>query len=212
MVNRIKRNLISNNVALRITTTYICLVIIFITVTIISYYLLPQGFLLKLNKQPLKNWDTSSNLAISSLQILMFNLISVAAILFGNIFSTRKNQQQSFIPLGYLAFFAIITINSITLGTWSFSVLTNEIPSLTNRIVGTFDLFHRAGLWEMSGQLLILCATVKISLIITDGRKTITKNWKTVKLSKQEILLIVIGLILMLIGAIIESYGIINLN
>ncbi|MEK6265806.1 MAG: hypothetical protein N2B06_13720 [Clostridium sp.] len=208
-VNRIKRNLTSDDVILRIITTYICFLFVFFTVTIVSYYLLPQGLLL--NKHPLKNWDTSPALIISSLQILSFNLLSVVVILFGNTFLARKNKSQCFMPLGYLAFFAGIILNAVVLGTWSFSVVTGAIP-LIDRLIGTFDLFHRSGLWEMSGQLFILCATVNISLIITDGKETTTKSWKTIKLSKQEIILFSIGLVLMLLGALIESYAIINLN
>jgi len=64
----------------------------------------------------------------------------------------------------------------------------------------------------MIGQLFIVCATVKISLIITDGKETTTKSWKTIKLSGQEMTIISLSLILMLIGAFIESYAIIHLN
>lgn len=46
MVNRIKRNLTSDNVSVRLITTYIGFLIIFFAITIISYYLLPQGLLL----------------------------------------------------------------------------------------------------------------------------------------------------------------------
>ncbi|MEN6461468.1 MAG: hypothetical protein ABFC94_08890 [Syntrophomonas sp.] len=207
MVNSLKRNMTSENIALRIITTYICFLIIFFTVTILSYYLLPQGVLL--NKHPSSNLDISSDLVISTLQIFSYNLLSVIAIIFGNIFSTRKNNTQCFMPLGYLAFFVMIIINAIVLGTWSFSVVSNAIP-LIDRIIRTFDLFHRAGLWEMSGQLFILCATAKISLIITDGKRTTKKNWKTIKFSKQELIIFGIGLMFMLLGAIIESYAIIN--
>ncbi|MBU3181182.1 hypothetical protein [Clostridium psychrophilum] len=208
-INRIKRNLTSDDVILRIITTYICFLLLFITVTIVSYFLLPQGLLL--NKHPLQKWDTSPTLIISSLQILSFNLLSVIVILFGNTFLAREKKSQCFMPLGYLAFLVGISINAVVLGTWSFSVVTESIP-LIERLVGTFDIFHRAGIWEMSGQLLILCATVNISLIITDGKKTTTKSWKTIKLSKQEIIVFSIGLVLMLLGALIESYAIINLN
>jgi hypothetical protein len=209
MINRIKKNMTSNKVALRITTTYICFLMIFTIITIISYYFLPQGLLR--NKQPLQNWETSTNLAISTIQIISFNLLSVVMILLGNLFSSRKNKTCCFMPLGYIAFFVMIGINAVTLGTWSFSVITDPVP-LIDRIVRTFDLLHRAGLWEMSGQLFILCATTKISLIITDGKKTITKNWKTIKLSKQEMIVFGTGLLLMLIGAFVESYAIINLK
>lgn len=209
MINNIKKNMTSDNVAVRIITTCILLFIFFVTITIVSYYLLPQGLLL--NKNSIKNWDTSPNLIISALQIISYNLISVVVLLFGNIFLVRKNKSQCFMPLGYLGFFAMIAVNAVTLGTWSFSVITTSIP-LIQRIIGTFDILHRAALWEMIGQLFIVCATVKISLIITDGKETTTKSWKTIKLSRQEITIISLALILMLIGAFIESYAIIHLN
>lgn len=207
MFRNIKRNLMSDRVASRIITTYIIFLIIFILVTIISYFLLPEGFLR--NKHPLQKWDTSVNLAISTLQILSYNLISVIMILFANMFLYRRKKVYDFIPLGYTAFFLMIAINAIVLGTWSFSVVTEAVP-LMDRIIRTFDLLHRAGLWEMSGQLLILCATAKISLIIIDAEDLITKNWKTLKLSKQEIFFFAFGLFLMIIGAFVESYSILS--
>ncbi|NLW42544.1 MAG: hypothetical protein GXY89_05355 [Tissierellia bacterium] len=209
LVNRIKRNMTSDNVGVRIITTYICLLIIFISVTIVSYYLLPQSLLR--NKHPLQNWDTSPDLAISTIQILSYNLISVVVILFANLFSNRKNKTHYFMPLGYTTFFVLILINAVTLGTWSFSFGTGGIP-LADRIIRIFDIFHSAGLWEMSGQLFILCATAKISLVMIDGKETIIRNWKTIKLSKLEIIVFVMGLILMIIGAFVESYAIINLK
>ena len=209
MIDNIKRNMTSNNIWVRILTTCILLFLFFFTITIASYYLLPQGLLL--NKNSLKNWDTSQNLIICALQIISYNMLSVIVLLLGNIFLVRKNKSQCFMPLGYLGFFAMIAVNAVTLGTWSFSVVTTSIP-LIQRIIGTFDILHRAGLWEMIGQLFIVCATVKISLIITDGKETTIKNWKTIKLSKQEVTFIILGLILMLMGAFIESYAIIHLN
>ena len=78
--------------------------------------------------------------------------------------------------------------------------------------MGTFDALHRAGLWEMGGQLLILCATAKMSIIMTDGNKTSVRSWKEVRLSKQEAFIFFGGLLLMLTGAFIESFSIMNLN
>lgn len=83
---------------------------------------------------------------------------------------------------------------------------------MLDRIIGTFDILHRAGLWEMSGQLLILCATAKISIIMTDGNKTSVRSWKEVSLSKQEVFILLVGLIFMLTGAFIESFSIISLG
>ena len=207
MFSYFRKNLTSENVYTRIAATYILFMAVFFTITIVSYFLLPEGLLR--GKHPAQNWDTSNHLLLSTLQIFLFNQLSVVVILIGNIFSSRKNPEQNFLPIGYLAFFAQISINAVTLGTWSFSVITEAVP-LLDRIVRTFDIFHRAGLWEMSGQLLILCATAKISIIMTDGNKTSVRSWKEVGLSKQEVFILLAGLIFMLTGAFIESFSIIK--
>jgi hypothetical protein len=145
------------------------------------------------------------------MQIFLWNQLSVVVILFGNMFASRKNSEQNYFPFGYLAFFTQIAINAVTLGTWSFSVISEAVP-LLDRLIGTFDILHRAGLWEMSGQLLILCATAKFSVIMTDGNKSSVRSWKEARLSKQEIFIISGGLIFMLTGAFIESFNIIALG
>ncbi len=204
-----RKNLTSENVYLRVATTCFLFVVIFFTITTISYFLLPEGILR--SKNPAQNWDTSRNLLVSTLQIFLFNQLSVVVVLIGNIFSSREKPEQNYVPLGYLAFFTQISINAITLGTWSFSVVTEAIP-LPDRIIGTFDVLHRAGLWEMSGQLLILCATAKISIIMTDGKKTSLRSWKEMSLSKQEVFIFLAGLLFMLTGAFIESFSIMSLD
>jgi membrane protein implicated in regulation of membrane protease activity len=209
MFSFFRRNLASENVYLRIATTCFLFVVIFFTITTISYFLLPEGILR--SKNPAQNWDTSDNLLVSTLQIFLFNQLSVVMILIGNTFSSRKNSEQNYLPIGYLAFFTQILINAVTLGTWSFSVVTEAVP-LLDRIMGTFDILHKGGLWEMSGQLLILCATAKISIIMTDGNKTSVRSWKEVILSKQEVFIFFGGLLIMLTGAFIESFSIMSLN
>ena len=209
MFSFLRKNLASENVYLRIATTCFLFVVIFFTITTISYFFLPEGILR--SKNPAQNWDTSKSVLVSALQIFLFNQLSVVVILFGNIFSSRKNSEQDYVPLGYLAFFTQISINAVTLGTWSFSVITEAVP-LLDRIVRTFDILHRGGLWEMTGQLLILCATAKISVIMTDGKKTSVRSWREVSFSKQEVFIFGGGVIFMLIGAFIESFSIISLG
>jgi len=209
MFSFFRKNLASENVYLRIATTCFLFVVIFFTITTISYFFLPEGILR--SKNPAQNWDTSNNVLASALQIFLFNQLSVVMILIGNTFSSRKNPEQNYLPIGYLAFFTQILINAVTLGTWSFSVVTEAVP-LLDRIMGTFDALHRAGLWEMGGQLLILCATAKMSIIMTDGNKTSVRSWKEVRLSKQEAFIFFGGLLLMLTGAFIESFSIMSLN
>jgi hypothetical protein len=209
MFSFFRKNLTSENVYIRIAATYILFMAVFFTITVVSYFLLPEGLLR--GKHPAQSWDTSNHLLVSTLQIFLFNQLSVVMILIGNTFSSRKNPEQNYLPIGYLAFFTQISINAVTLGTWSFSVITEAVP-LLDRIVRTFDILHRAGLWEMSGQLLILCASAKISIIMTDGNKTSVRSWKEVSLSKQEVFILFVGLIFMLTGAFIESFSIISLG
>jgi hypothetical protein len=209
MLNFFRKNLTSESVYLRVATTCFLFLVIFFTITTISNFLLPEGILR--SKNPAQNWDVSNNLLAFTLQIFLFNQLSVVVILFGNTFSSRKNSEQNYVPLGYLAFFTQISINAITLGTWSFSITTEAVP-LLDRIIGTFDILHRGGLWEMSGQLLILCATAKMSMIITDGKKTSVRSWREVSLSKQEVFIFGGGVILILIGAFVESLSIISLG
>jgi len=64
----------------------------------------------------------------------------------------------------------------------------------------------------MMGQILILCATAKISMIMTDGKKTSVRSWKEISLSKQELFIFGGGVLLMLAGAFIESFSIMSLN
>lgn len=141
------------------------------------------------------------------MQIFFYNMLSIIAIFSGSLFGVRKEDEQDYLSLGYLAFFTMICVNAITLGTWSFSVETPAMP-LIDRIVRTFDLFHRAGLWEMTGQLFITCSLAHIGIILTSGKITKTKKLKDIILTKSEISVAVAGILLMAIGAVIESVSI----
>lgn len=209
MIEKIKCKMMSDKVYLRLITTFLCFLIVFALIAIISNVCLPEGILR--NKNPLQSWDNSPKQIVLMFQIFFFNLLSVIMLLVGNLFRTRKNDNRCFITLGYLAFFVMISINAITLGTWSFSVVSEAVP-LADRIIQTFDLVHRAGLWEMTGQLFIVCATVNISLIITDKKVTTTKSIRSIKLKNSEKLVVVMGLLLILMGAFIESRSIIQLS
>ena len=112
--------------------------------------------------------------------------------------------------LGYWCLITQYILNGITLGTWSFTAAFAPPPELLDRVMRTFDL-SRAGIWEMAGQLLITCATARMAISKQNEKNVYTNSFKKIKLSKQEAAVIVIGLFLMLSGAIIESYNIINL-
>ena len=113
MFSYFRKNLTSGNVYLRVATTCFLFVVIFLTITTISYFLLPEGILR--SKNHAQNWDVSNNLLVSTLQIFLFNQLSVVIVLIANTFSSRKKSEQDYFPLSYLAFFVQISINAVTL-------------------------------------------------------------------------------------------------
>ena len=203
----IRKKLTSDKLFERIITLTIIFLLVFFGVTILSYYLLPEGFLL--NKNNGTNFNTSTNIIICTLQIFAWNMISVAAIFIGSLFSKKNNDQQQYLSLSYFVFIVLIFLSAITLGTWSFSFKTESVP-LLERIISMFNITERAGLVELYGMLLITCSLANKSLIMSIKNKTITKKMKDIKWNKKEIICAVCGMLLMLIAAFIESKSIIG--
>ena len=203
----IREKLTSDKLFERIITLTIIFLLVFFGVTILSYYLLPEGFLL--NKNNGTNFNTSTNIIICTLQIFAWNMISVVAIFIGSLFSKKNNDQQQYLSLSYFVFIVLILLSAITLGTWSFSFKTESVP-LLERIILMFNITERAGLVELYGMLLITCSLANKSLVMSIKNKTITKKMKDIKWNKKEIICAICGMLLMLIAAFIESKSIIG--
>ena len=203
----IREKLTSDKLFERIITLTIIFLLVFFGVTILSYYLLPEGFLL--NKNNGTNFNTSTNIIICTLQIFAWNMISVVAIFIGSLFSKKNNDQQQYLSLSYFVFIVLILLSAITLGTWSFSFKTESVP-LLERIISMFHITERAGLVELYGMLLITCSLANKSLVMSIKNKTITKKMKDIKWNKKEIICAICGMLLMLIAAFIESKSIIG--
>jgi len=203
----IRKKLTSDKLFERIITLTIIFLLVFFGVTILSYYLLPEGFLL--NKNNGTNFNTSTNIIICTLQIFAWNMISVVAIFIGSLFSKKNNDQQQYLSLSYFVFIVLILLSAITLGTWSFSFKTESVP-LLERIISMFNITERAGLVELYGMLLITCSLANKSLVMSIKNKTITKKMKDIKWNKKEIICAICGMLLMLIAAFIESKSIIG--
>ena len=203
----IRKKLTSDKLFERIITLTIIFLLVFFGVTILSYYLLPEGFLL--NKNNGTNFNTSTNIIICTLQIFAWNMISVVAIFIGSLFSKKNNDQQQYLSLSYFVFIVLILLSAITLGTWSFSFKTESVP-LLERIISMFHITERAGLVELYGMLLITCSLANKSLVMSIKNKTITKKMKDIKWNKKEIICAICGMLLMLIAAFIESKSIIG--
>lgn len=207
MIPIIKEKMSSDKLLTRILWLTIALFVIFYGVTIISYFLLPEGFLLKKNN--ISDFKTSESLMTCALQIFSYNMISVIVIIFGSLFARKKEGEKGYKSYGCLGFFVFVILNAITLGTWSFTVNTNSVP-LIERIIRTFDIMHNAGLLEMYGQLLITSALATKYLVMTEGKNTTTRRLKDLKFETSEIITFICGLLLMYVGALIESHAIVG--
>lgn len=205
MMRFFRENLSSNSLKQRVLFSMLLYLALFFGVVVISYFFLPEG-LLK-SKNPLQNWETSNNTFTLTLQIFFYNMLSVLVIVLGSLFGQKKESEANYLSIGYLALFTQFCINGIVLGTWSFSMAGEAIP-LLERIVRTFDLTHRAGLWEMLGQLLITCAVAHIATVLTNDKNTVTRKIRDIHLTTAEKIVLMTGLGLMLVGAIIESIAI----
>ena len=206
-MNFIKGKLKSDNLLERITFCIICFFGLFLTVTILSYFLLPEGVLM--GKQS-ANFETSVNIFSSSMQIFMWNMISVIVIVIGSLFAQKKVEDKNYLSIGYTAFFVLIIINAVTLGTWSFSVQTESVP-LIERIVGIFNIINNGGLLEMLGQIFIVTSLANISIVLINVKKITTKKLSDIKLNKCEKIAVLIGIILIYVGALIESISIVSI-
>ena len=206
-MNFIKRKLKSDNLIERITFCIICFFGLFLTVTILSYFLLPEGVLI--GKQS-ANFEMSANIFCSSIQIFMWNMISVTVIVIGSLFAQKKIEDKNYLSIGYTAFFVLTIINAVTLGTWSFSVQTEAVP-LIERLVGFFNIINNGGLLEMLGQLFVVTSLASISIVLISAKKTTTKKLSDIKLNKYEKIGVLIGITLIYIGALIESISIVSI-
>jgi len=207
MIKFIRKKLYSGNVWSRIAMLICIFCFAFFGVTIISYYLLPKGFLS--NQSNMKDFETSTSLLVCTLQIFFFNMISVLCILVASIFSRKKG--EIYVSSGYYCFVLFVIINAITLGTGSFSEAVVDV-ALFERIISMFHITKHAGLVEMLGQVLIACSLANKSLVMTDGKQTTTRKLKEINYTKTEIAVFAIGLIIMFLGALIESNTIIKMS
>lgn len=207
MIKFIRKKLYSDNVWSRIAMLICIFCFAFFGVTIISYYLLPKGFLS--NQSNMKDFETSTSLLVCTLQIFFFNMISVLCILVASIFSRKKD--EIYVSSGYYCFVLFVIINAIILGTGSFSEVVVDV-ALFERIISMFYITKHAGLVEMLGQVLIACSLANKSLVMTDGKQTTTRKIKEINYTKTEIAVFAFGLIIMFLGALIESNTIIKMS
>lgn len=208
MIRYVRAKLGGESLRDRVFFAFVLFLILFFGMMVLSHFLLPEGVLR--NSNPLQQWEESGDVIVLTFQIFSYNMLSVLFILLGSLFGGKKEAEERYFSVGYVAFFTQIALNGIVLGTWSFSMAGPAVP-LIERVTGTFDLAHRAGLWEMMGQMLIACAAARIAIVRTSGKATVTRSLREIRLTRFEGLTFAAGLVLMLAGAFVESRAILSL-
>ena len=195
----------------RILWMYACFFLLFVTVTVCSFFLLPEGILR--GKHPIiSKLEFSPVLWISTLQIFGYNLIPTFLIIGSNLIAQQSRiSKKRYVPVGYLVFCVQTVIFAIYLGTWSFGVVT-VTPPLYRRLLRLFDIVHHAGLLEFSAYLLAATTSFKFTLWYSDRKRIVAnRSWRDVILPRSEKVFLALAFVLLLCGAFIESYGIIQL-
>ena len=213
-MNPLKRMIngtIDDNIYKRIGWMYVSFLLIYISVTILAYLLLPDGILR--GKHPVVSaLELSPSLWVSTLQIFGYNLIPTSLIICSNLIAQQSRiSKEKFVPIGYFGFWCIVILAGLYLGTWSFEVVT-EAPPLYLRLIRGFDVFHHAGFYELSAYLLAAVTSFKFTLWYSDGKKIVTsRKWRDARLNSSEKIIFVLVFVLLFCGALIESYGIAQL-
>jgi hypothetical protein len=212
LLKTVTYGLTGENICKRIGWMYVTFFGVLLPAIVVSYYLLPEGFLR--GKHPIiSRLEFSSDLLTSTLQIFGYNLIPTALITAASLIAQQSRiAREKFVPIGYTAFWGLTMLFGVVVGTWSFELVT-PAPPLFHRLVRILDVFHHAGLLEFSAYLLVAVVSFKFTLWYSDGRKIIaSRNWKDISLGRSEKALLVLAFALLLCAAFVESYGIVHLT
>ena len=125
---KIINGVVDDNIYKRIGWMYVSLFLILKSVSIVSYCLLTDAFL-RGKHLIVSRLEFSPTLWISILQIFGYNLIPTSLIMGANLIAQKyRISNGKFVPIGYAAFWSLIILCALYLGTWSFEVVT-EAPS-----------------------------------------------------------------------------------
>jgi hypothetical protein len=209
-LRKITSGVTDDDVYKRIGWMYASFFLLYVSVTSLGHYLLPEGILR--GKHPIISaLEFSPNLWISMLQIFGYNLIATLLIIGANLLAQESRLSKGkFVPIGYTVFWVQAVLFSVVVGTWSFEHVA-AAPPLDHKLVRIFDVFHHAGLLEFSAYLLAAVASFKFTLWYSDGRRIVaSRKWEDVNLARSEKTLLILAFVLLLSAALVESYAIIQ--
>ena len=210
MIAKINKFIVSENIWCRFLSIIVLYLVIFIVCAVVGDLLLPEGFLRNAPTNAGGKIDLSTNLFFSSLQIFLYNCISLVVIVCASIFAQRKTEKDVFIPLTIVCLSVLAAITGLTLGTNSFGIVVENAPIL-QKLMDLFNIRKYAALWEIVGQTLIAACLVNKSFVLTTGKTTIVKKINQIIFTKQDIALICLGLFIMILGAFVESNAILSI-
>jgi uncharacterized membrane protein SpoIIM required for sporulation len=212
LFRKITNGVTDESIYRRIGWMYVSFFLLYVSVTVLSYYVLPEGVLR--GKHPIiSRLQFSANVWISTLQIFGYNLVPTTLVIAGNLLAQQSRLvKERFVPIGYTAFWGLTILFAVITGSWSFDVVT-AAPPLHHRLVRMFDILHHSGLLEFSAYLLAAAASFRFTLWYSDRQKIIaSRKWRDVKLTKSEKVILMLAFVLLFCGACVESYGMIQLT
>ena len=183
----------------RVLLLYGAYVLVHNAVYVFSYYLLPTGLLRGASPTASVAAAPSSSGGQFALTVL-FNLGMVAAVGAGlNLVCVRQ------MPLGYLIPVAAGIMTGLVLGTDSFVYAgAMQVPLREGLALG-----YVTGELEVLGYVCIVAATAGISIYRYDSwrqlRGTKTRRLKDVRLTGAEAVVLVLGAVFIILGAVVET-------
>jgi len=212
LLRKITDGVADDNVYKRIGWMYVSFFVLLVPVTILSFYLLPEGILR--GKHPIISaLEFSSNFWTLTLQIFGYNLIPTFLIIGASLLAQQSRLSEGkYVPIGYTAFWGLTVLFAVLVGTWSFEVIT-AAPPLYRRFARILDVFHHAGLLEFSAYLLAATTSFKFTLWYSNRKEIIaSRAWRDINVTRPEKVFLIGAFVLLLCAAFVESYGIIHLT
>lgn len=182
--------------------------VVFLMAVVLSHLFLPEGVLR--GRTTGGNLSLAESVGAATLQILVYNLISVGIVIIASLFARRRFPGEPYVSVGQQPLWILALLNGIVLGTNSFGIERPEVP-LGEKITGLLDLTRFAALWEIAGLVLISAVLADKALILTTGRETVRRRFADMPFTKRDLLLLVLALSLMLTGAFIEARAIVTI-
>lgn len=187
----------------RVFWASVLLTVLFFTFATLGFLVHPEG--LPGSQNPLYGRETSGDAAVLTARIFFCKMLSVTVIVLASLIGVKESGSTVVLSFGYPAFYSLVCVNAVVLGARFFPVETEE-TTLAGLMIRAFDLAHGSGLWGTAGQLLIACAAARVATSRAGTSSAcVAKGIRRMKLSPREGAAYATGILLILIGASVES-------